>query len=45
MVHFIPTTKDVNAIILTNLIFDEVIKYYNISKPIVSDKRSIFIFQ
>jgi len=43
IVYFIPIIKDTNVFVLADLMFDEVVKYYNIFKLIMPDRGSIFI--
>jgi hypothetical protein len=43
IVYFILTTIDIDAPALAEFIYNEIMKYYDISKLIISDRRSIFI--
>jgi hypothetical protein len=43
--YFILTTIDVDVPALAELIYDEVVKYHDIFKLIISDRGSIFIFK
>jgi hypothetical protein len=45
MAYFILITIDVDAPALAELIYDKMMKYHDMSKLIISDKRSIFIFK
>jgi hypothetical protein len=45
MTHFILITIDVDAPALAEFIYNKIIKYHDIFKLIISDRRSIFIFK
>jgi hypothetical protein len=45
MAYFILITIDIDAPAFAEFIYDKIMKYHNMPKSIISDKRSIFIFK
>jgi hypothetical protein len=45
IIYFISITINIDIPALAEFIYNEIIKYYDIFKLIISDKRSIFIFK
>jgi hypothetical protein len=43
--YFILITIDIDIPALAELIYDKIMKYHDISKLIISDRKSIFIFK
>jgi hypothetical protein len=43
--YFILITIDIDAPAFAEFIYDKIMKYHNMPKSIISDKRSIFIFK